>query len=108
MATVIKNSSSLDGDNRYTQGGETEQFDNRMGMWERTVFERSSDDIQYIVSSAEQERPDLIAFRLYSQARLGWLVLQYNNIVDPATELVTGSKLVLPTPTRVALSITSI
>lgn len=108
MATVISNATSLNGRNRYTQGGTADEFDNRVGWWERTKMSRAVDDIKYTVASAENGRADLIAFRLYKQAKLGWLVLQYNNIVDPATELVTGSVLTLPTPTRVALTITSI
>jgi len=108
MAAIISNSKSTDGANRYTQGGITDEFDRRLGWWERTKLVRSADDIQYTVSSAEAQRADLIAFRLYQQAKLGWLVLQYNNIVDPATELLTGTVLTLPTPTRVALTITSI
>ena len=93
---------------RYTQGGITDTFGNRLGWWERAEIATSEDDIAYTISSGESGRADLIAFRLYKQAKLGWLVLQYNNIVDPATELTIGKTLTLPTPTRVALTITSI
>lgn len=93
---------------RYFRGGTTDEYDNRLGWWERDKLERSPDDIQYVVSGGEVGRPDLIAYRLYQKSSLGWLILQYNNIVDPVTELTIGTTLTLPPPLRVALTIASI
>jgi len=106
MANPNANSVSS-GKGRYVQGGKTDEFSNRLGWWERIVFEPSPDDITYTVSSGESGRPDLIAYRLYQKATLGWVVLQFNNIVDPATELQTGTVITLPTPSRVSLTITT-
>lgn len=108
MSSQNSNANSVTtGKGRYTQGGTTEEFSNRLGWWERIIHERSPDDILYTINSGEAGRADLIAHRLYQKATLAWLVLQYNNIVDPSVELQTGTTIRLPTPSRVALTITT-
>lgn len=90
---------------RYTQGGLVDRYNNRLGWWERTPLPRQSDDIRFIVTGKYVARPDLIAFDVYQQVSLMWLVLQYNNIVDVNEELISGASLVLPSPRRVAVTI---
>lgn len=90
---------------RYTQGGETDRFAKRLGWWERTLFERRTDDITYTIQTHEDRRPDLVAKNVYGQVSLMWLVLQYNTIVDIETEFLAGKTLTLPTPQRVMLEI---
>ena len=90
---------------RYTQGGLVDRFNNRLGWWERFPITRSTDDIRIVVTKQFEGRPDLVAFRVYKQVTLAWLVLQYNNIVDVNTEFVPGKVLTLPTPQRVQVSI---
>lgn len=107
MVTNPRANSIKVGKGRYIQGGKTDAFSNRLGWWERTVYEPAVDDITYTISGGESGRADLIAYRLYQQANLAWLVLQFNNIVDPATELQTGTIIQLPTPSRVALSLST-
>lgn len=95
---TTKSTNSASG--RYVQGGSTEQYQNRIGWWERRTFERSSDDITITVTPRTAGRPDLIAFDIYEKANLQWFVLQYNNIVDINTEITPGTRLLLPTPAR--------
>lgn len=95
-ATEIKTS-------RYVQGGTTDRYRNRLGWWERKVFSKSDTDINVTVQPNEDRRPDLVAYRVYQQQALMWLVLQYNNIVDVETEFTTGTELRLPTQRRVTL-----
>lgn len=90
---------------RYTQGGATERFDNRLGWWERDKFSKREDDIQWIIRPDQDRRPDKIANEVYQQPNLHWVVLQYNNIVDPETELRPGTQLLLPHPRRLELDI---
>lgn len=90
---------------RYVQGGLTDSFNSRLGWWERTPFAFRTDDIFTHVRPGENARPWLISFRVYNQDGLGWLVLQYNNIVDINEELVPGTRIRLPHPSRVSLSI---
>lgn len=108
MATSNPNANSVTiGKGRYAQGGTTEEFSSRLGWWERIIFEPSPDDITYTIRGGESGRADMIAYRMYQKATLAWVVLQYNNIVDPAVELQTGTVIKLPTPSRVALTITT-
>lgn len=86
---------------RYVQGGTTTVFPKRLGFWERTVIPQQDDDLFITIDSRQDRRPDLIAFDYYNAAELGWLVLQYNNIVDLNLELRTGAEIRLPSPDRV-------
>jgi hypothetical protein len=86
---------------RYLQGGGVESFPNRIGWWERTPMEFANSDVEYEIIPKYHKRPDLLAFDLYGSARLMWLVLQFNTIVDINTEFVTGKKIRLPLRSRV-------
>jgi len=108
MALTIDDINTKSTDNRnsrYVQGGETEIYNNRTGWWERRVFERQDDDIRFIVTAAEAKRPDAISQFIYGKAIYGWLVLEYNNIVDVETELIVGAELFLPSQQRLILDI---
>lgn len=94
--------SSLDNKRtRYTQGGTTEQFSNRLGWWERKIIPRSNTDIQYVVSGEVAGRPDLIAKQVYGSDQYMWLVLQFNTILDDRAELIEGAVIYLPSPDRI-------
>lgn len=108
MALVANNKTKKATDNRnsrYVQGGTTDIYSNRLGWWERKTLERQDDDIRIIIRQSEGKRPDLISFRIYGKAIYSWVVLQYNNIVDPETELLHGKELFLPTQKRLILDI---
>ena len=90
---------------RYVQGGTTDRYSNRLDWWERTLMPRQNDDIQLVIDPRLAKRPDLISYHIYGKVSLMWLVLQYNNIVDIETELVTGKTIFLPTQERVMFSI---
>ncbi len=108
MALVIndKIKKSTDSRNsRYVQGGTTDIYSNRLGWWERREFDRQDDDIRIVIQQTEGQRPDLISNRVYGKATYSWVVLEYNNIVDPVTELVPGKELFLPTQERLILDI---
>lgn len=102
-----RNQSVQQPNSRYVQGGQTTKFRDRTGWWERRLFEERVDDFQIVVSSSEEGRPDKIAYNIYQKANLAWLVMQYNNIVDPIEELTTGTRLTLPSYSRVMLGILS-
>jgi len=82
---------------RYVQGGRVDRFQNRLGWWERFPLPRSSDDITFPITRQFDRRPDLVAFQVYGQVSLMWLVLQYNSIVDINTEFIAGKSIILPT-----------
>lgn len=85
---------------RYVTGGETEQFPNRLGWWERTIMPFQNDDIVFTVDQQYAGRPDLISDLIYGTVKYNWVVLQYNTILDLDTELSAGSVIRLPARTR--------
>ena len=109
LATPISSTtrpSSVDNKNsRYVHGGVTTTYSKRLGWWDQTIIEKRQDDEDFYVSGKYVGRPDLIAYEQWGKASLAWLVLQYNNIVDPSEELVEGTLLALPPYTRVVTSI---
>lgn len=108
MALTPNNINTKSTDNRnsrYVQGGTTELYSNRTGWWERRVFERQDDDIRFIVGNSEARRPDVISQAVYGKAIYAWLVLEYNNIIDVETELLSGAELFLPSKQRLILDI---
>lgn len=90
---------------RYVQGGTTDIFKNRLGWWERKIIPRRDDDIRYVVTNKQAGKPWLISNEIYKTPDLMWLVLQYNNILDPTLEIIVGKELFLPSPSRVLLTI---
>jgi len=90
---------------RYTQGGTTDRYPTRLGWWDRTQFSISDTDVTFIITAKHQFRPDLVAYEVYQNRELMWLVLQYNNILDVMTEFVEGKELRLPILSRVLTEI---
>jgi hypothetical protein len=91
------NSNSLQ--NKYSRlvgGGQTETANGRAEWWERYTFPTSSSDIQYIVENRYANRLDLISAIFYGEPRYAWVIAQYNNILDPFTEVSAGRILILP------------
>jgi len=101
-----RNTNSVDNRNsRMVQGGLTDRYTKRLGWWERRALEKQDNDLRITVREHEAGRPDLLSYRLYGKATYAWIVLQYNNIVDPVTELVAGAEIVMPTKQRLTLDI---
>ena len=105
--STVRPSSVDNKSSRYVHGGDTTVLQNRLGWWERILFESSQDDQEFLVTGKYVGRPDLIAFDMWGKATYAWIVLQYNHIVDITEELVEGIVLVLPSQRRVVTSITT-
>ncbi len=101
----INNNSTQNRNSRYVQGGITNIYNKRLGWWEKRILQKQNDDFVFIILKEEAGRPDLISQRVYGKAVYSWLVLQYNNIVDPETELIPGKILTMPTQSRLMLDI---
>ena len=88
---------------RYTQGGETEAFDQRLGWWERDLetLNQNDTDLFVIIQSKYDKRPDLFAADYFGSSLLMWTVLQFNNIVDINEEFITGKTIRMPVQERV-------
>jgi len=89
------------GKGRYGYGGGTVDYGSRLGWWERTNIPQSFTDSTIILTSKYAKRPDLLAYELYGTSTLMWLILQFNNIIDPDTEFVEGASIRVPTKSRV-------
>lgn len=88
---------------RYLQGGASTLHKNRIGWWERFRLPRDPNtDLVVKVSPIHAGRPERIAYAYYKDVRLGWLIMQYNNIIDPLEELTTNTTITVPHPDRVA------
>lgn len=92
---------------RYVYGGDTTVFPKRLGWWERDLsfMIRQIDDIMYEITPDVVGRPDKISYDVYKKNDLDWLILQYNNIVDPIEELYIGRILLMPSYKRAMFDI---
>ena len=50
----------------------------------------------YRVEASDIQRPDLISHKAYGTVRYWWVVLSYNNIQNPFTDIEIGDILELP------------
>ena len=90
---------------RYTQGGSTETTETMLGFWDRKVLPKSDTDLVVTIDSKYQHSPWLLAFDTYGSVELMWLIYQYNNILDPLTEFISGKFIRLPSPSRLHIDI---
>ena len=86
---------------RYTFGGTTVQNAVGTGAWTRKIFERRNDDIMVTLTAQTSTHWNMITYQLYGDDSLGWLVLQYNNVIDPVEELAPGVVIAMPHPSRI-------
>jgi len=95
-------SSVLKKTSRYVQGGFSDVGEKFIRWWERTPIQRDDiTDIIYTIELRYAGAPDAIAYLYYGRNDLGWIVLQYNNIVDINEELAVGKVISLPSRNRV-------
>ena len=52
-------------------------------------FELKYPTTTYQLTYGDRQRPDLISFTVYAKADYWWIILKFNNIMDPFTELST-------------------
>ena len=81
---------------RYVSGGETEVNIRSLEWWERKVFKPSQDDLRYVVEKHLEFKLPSIATMFLNDPKLWWIIAQYNNILDPVTEIYEGRVLLIP------------
>ena len=86
---------------RYSFGGTTTQNAVGTGIWTRKVFPHQADDVVVRLTDQTCTHLNIITYQLYGDDSLGWLVLQYNNIIDPVEELIPGMIITMPHPSRI-------
>lgn len=67
------------------------------------TLKSSTKDELYEIGHAFEERPDLLAFKLYSNANLWWVFSLRNPDVlkDPIRDFIPGKQIYLPSPESV-------
>ena len=106
LATSSNNANTLHNKySRYVAGGVTERGSTAVEWWERYNFLKDPSDQVYTVENFYEGRLDLIAAVFYNESRWWWFIAQYNNILDPFSEIVAGRVLLIPTQTRLNLMI---
>jgi len=100
---MAETNSTLVRTSRYVSGGVTEVNASALEWWERTVFPVNDDDTSYVVEKKFEGRLDLITAVYLSEPRYWWIVAQYNNILDPYTEVKEGVVIYIPSLERVKL-----
>lgn len=86
---------------RYAMGGTTADNQVGTGFWDRRNIQQQSDDLFVVINSVTARFPHLITKQVYNRDNLLWLLLQYNNIIDPVGELIVGKTVRLPQPYRI-------
>lgn len=78
-----------------------EEFENRLGFWNRKILIADNSDTTITLTPKYHMRPDLLAYDAYGKSTYAWVILQYNNILEPVTEFVVGTKIKLPSAQRI-------
>lgn len=92
---------------RYVGGGETERANGMLEWWERATLPMSDTDTVYAVENFYAGRLDLIASVFYNEPRYWWVLAQYNNILDPFSEITAGRILLIPSKDRLPNMLTT-
>jgi len=65
--------------------------------------EKQSDDIYLEINTKYQYRPDLIAYDMYSDVRLQWVIIYANDIYDSPEGFVLHKKVRIPSLRRLSV-----
>ena len=84
---------------RQNKGGKILTDGNKQ-FWKRDVIPQALTDFNITLDAKYDQNPDLLSEDLYGTTKLEWLILQFNNIIDPWTEFRTGSTIRLMVKTR--------
>jgi hypothetical protein len=81
----------------------TELINGFLGIWNARDIPPESDDILFEVTEKYQNRPDLLAYDLYSDVKLWWVFAVRNPSVlrDPVFDLIAGKQIYLPKITTI-------
>jgi hypothetical protein len=91
---------------RYVHGGSTEIANDRVEWWEKKSFPSDETDQIYVVENIYEGNPQAISTVFYGEPRYWWFIAQFNNILDPVTEITAGRILSIPTKDRMILMLT--
>lgn len=98
---TVKDSTYNQKNGRYTRGGTTEVSSRFVEWWERYDVVHDTSDLVYVLEAKYVGRPDLLSYAFYGTTSYKWIIMQYNDILDPQ-ELVAGLMLLMPTVDKVS------
>jgi len=99
---TVKDSTYNQKNGRYVRGGTTEVSSRFVEWWERYDLEHDTTDLVYVLEAKYVGRPDLLSYAFYGTTAYKWIIMQYNDILDPTEELVAGRMLLMPTNDKVS------
>lgn len=102
----MKNNSLYLSTSRYVHGGKTETANNFIEHWERNNFKRDKTDRAYTIENIYEGNPQVISTVFYGEPRYWWFICQFNNILDPISEITAGRVIYIPTKDRMMLMMT--
>lgn len=99
-ALQLKNSVYNSKNGRYVLGGKTEVTLQTLQWWDRVSMEPDPSDLIYFMEKKYEGRADMLGYVFYGDPGMWWVIAQFNNILDPFSELVEGKMLIIPTLQR--------
>ncbi len=81
------------------------RFITYMDVWDYITINPTDDDELLAVPPKFNQRPDLLAYEYYNDARLWWVfaVRNPNVLIDPVYDLVTGAEIYIPSRTSLGI-----
>lgn len=70
--------------------------DRKLDIWVPPSFTTPVDETYYTIPRENEGRSDKIAQDVYGDPTLDWIILLYNNILDPFKELKSGNVIKIP------------
>lgn len=82
----------------YATTSVVNKFITYLDVWDYITIKPTDDDELITLPSKFNQRPDLLAYEYYSDARLWWVfaVRNPNILIDPVYDLTTGTELYIP------------
>ncbi len=71
------------------------------GPWEELEIQDPSDYELYQIKSKDIGRIDVLAYDFYGDPTLQWVIMNFNNIIDPIFDLEIGDKIKIPSKDQV-------
>lgn len=99
---TVKDSTYNQLNGRYTRGGTTEVSARFVEWWERYDIPHDTSDLVYVLEEKYVGRPDSLSFAFYGTTAYKWIIMQYNDILDPQAELVAGVMLLMPSTDKIS------
>jgi hypothetical protein len=102
IAQVPQQSQSVTGRNRRTWAYQDDNEVYFLGTFPPLDVPPHVTDRFYNVEANDAGRPDLVAYKMYGDPALYWVILFINGILDPFETLYPGMMLRIPTQRRLA------